>query len=134
MHILWCLLDSVSAISFDLKVTAFGGIGVTKLLQAIERNQHKFSIPPIGPIGAHVVMFKSLLGILHSAWVVLVDGSSWFPVDFSYLSLCCFSECHQKYHFILVGGEKRKSRSFSWVEESHYQQAITSKLYWSLSW
>lgn len=36
------------------KVTAFGGIGVTKLLQAIERNQHKFSIPPIGPIGAHV--------------------------------------------------------------------------------
>ncbi|KAL8539574.1 hypothetical protein ACS0TY_001254 [Phlomoides rotata] len=36
------------------KVTAFGGGRVTNLLQAIERHQHKFSIPPIGPIGAHV--------------------------------------------------------------------------------
>ncbi|KAH6821922.1 structural maintenance of chromosomes 6A [Perilla frutescens var. hirtella] len=36
------------------KVTAFGGPRVTNLLQAIERHQHKFSIPPIGPIGAHV--------------------------------------------------------------------------------
>ncbi|XP_057804660.1 structural maintenance of chromosomes protein 6B-like isoform X2 [Salvia miltiorrhiza] len=36
------------------KVTAFGGGRVTHLLQVIERNQHKFSMPPIGPIGAHV--------------------------------------------------------------------------------
>lgn len=36
------------------KVTAFGGGRVTYLLQAIERHQHEFSIPPIGPIGAHV--------------------------------------------------------------------------------
>ncbi|KAL1566871.1 structural maintenance of chromosomes protein 6B-like [Salvia divinorum] len=36
------------------KVTAFGGGRVTNLLQAIERNQHRFSIPPIGPLGAHV--------------------------------------------------------------------------------
>ena len=41
----------------SLKVTAFGGVRVTNLLQAIERNQHKFSIPPIGPIGAHVVYY-----------------------------------------------------------------------------
>ncbi|KAK6155893.1 hypothetical protein DH2020_010141 [Rehmannia glutinosa] len=36
------------------QVTAFGGGRVIGLLQAIERNQHKFSSPPIGPIGAHV--------------------------------------------------------------------------------
>ncbi|XP_011076383.1 structural maintenance of chromosomes protein 6B isoform X1 [Sesamum indicum] len=36
------------------KVTAFGGGRVASLLQAIERHQHKFSSPPIGPIGAHV--------------------------------------------------------------------------------
>ncbi|KAI3458312.1 hypothetical protein Pfo_014975 [Paulownia fortunei] len=36
------------------KVTAFGGGRVISLLQAIERHQHKFSNPPIGPIGAHV--------------------------------------------------------------------------------
>ncbi|XP_051143758.1 structural maintenance of chromosomes protein 6B [Andrographis paniculata] len=36
------------------KVTAFGGSRVTALLQSIERNQHRFQIPPIGPIGAHV--------------------------------------------------------------------------------
>ncbi|GFQ04708.1 structural maintenance of chromosomes protein 6b [Phtheirospermum japonicum] len=36
------------------KVTAFGGGRVMNLLQAIERHQHKFSSPPIGPIGAHV--------------------------------------------------------------------------------
>ncbi|KAK6155881.1 hypothetical protein DH2020_010129 [Rehmannia glutinosa] len=37
-----------------VEVTAFGGGRVIGLLQAIERNQHKFSSPPIGPIGAHV--------------------------------------------------------------------------------
>ncbi|KAL8049896.1 hypothetical protein ABFX02_06G048500 [Erythranthe guttata] len=36
------------------KVTAFGGSLVTSLLQAIERHQHKFSSPPIGPIGTHL--------------------------------------------------------------------------------
>ncbi|KAL6530279.1 hypothetical protein OROHE_014632 [Orobanche hederae] len=36
------------------KVTAFGGGRVISLLQAIERHRHKFSSPPIGPIGAHV--------------------------------------------------------------------------------
>ncbi|PIN15085.1 DNA repair protein RAD18 (SMC family protein) [Handroanthus impetiginosus] len=36
------------------KVTAFGGSRVTSLLQAIERHQHKFRSPPIGPLGAHV--------------------------------------------------------------------------------
>ncbi|KAL3645188.1 hypothetical protein CASFOL_010368 [Castilleja foliolosa] len=36
------------------KVTAFGGGRVMSLLQAIERHQHKFRCPPIGPIGAHV--------------------------------------------------------------------------------
>ncbi|EPS70437.1 hypothetical protein M569_04318, partial [Genlisea aurea] len=38
------------------KVTAFGGGRVINLLQCIERNQHKFRMPPIGPIGAHVTL------------------------------------------------------------------------------
>ncbi|EYU24946.1 hypothetical protein MIMGU_mgv1a002784mg [Erythranthe guttata] len=38
----------------NTQVTAFGGSLVTSLLQAIERHQHKFSSPPIGPIGTHV--------------------------------------------------------------------------------
>ncbi|KAJ7525604.1 hypothetical protein O6H91_17G058500 [Diphasiastrum complanatum] len=36
------------------KVTAFGGDQVLRLLQSIEMQQHNFSRPPIGPIGAHV--------------------------------------------------------------------------------
>ncbi|CAA7026945.1 unnamed protein product [Microthlaspi erraticum] len=38
------------------KVTAFGGDRVITLLRAIERNQHRFKMPPIGPIGAHVTL------------------------------------------------------------------------------
>ncbi|XP_010523157.1 PREDICTED: structural maintenance of chromosomes protein 6B-like [Tarenaya hassleriana] len=46
------------------KVTAFGGDRVINLLQAIERHHHKFRSPPIGPIGAHVM---------------LVNGNKWAP-------------------------------------------------------
>ncbi|XP_047974212.1 LOW QUALITY PROTEIN: structural maintenance of chromosomes protein 6B-like [Salvia hispanica] len=61
------------------KVTAFGGVRVTNLLQAIERNQHKFSIPPIGPIGAHVelehgdlwaIAIETAVGGLLNAFIV----------------------------------------------------------------
>ncbi|XWS76352.1 hypothetical protein CRYUN_Cryun01aG0168900 [Craigia yunnanensis] len=46
------------------RVTAFGGDGVLRLLHAIERHHHKFTTPPIGPIGAHVT---------------LVNGDTWAP-------------------------------------------------------
>ncbi|KAA3460430.1 structural maintenance of chromosomes protein 6B-like [Gossypium australe] len=46
------------------KVTAFGGDGVLRLLREIERHHKAFSIPPIGPIGAHVT---------------LVNGDTWAP-------------------------------------------------------
>ncbi|KAB2000292.1 hypothetical protein ES319_D12G222900v1 [Gossypium barbadense] len=38
------------------KVTAFGGDGVLRLLREIERHHKAFSMPPIGPIGAHVTL------------------------------------------------------------------------------
>ncbi|MBA0593172.1 hypothetical protein Gorai_010129, partial [Gossypium raimondii] len=46
------------------KVTAFGGDGVLRLLREIERHHKAFSMPPIGPIGAHVT---------------LVNGDTWVP-------------------------------------------------------
>ncbi|TYI52158.1 hypothetical protein E1A91_D12G227800v1 [Gossypium mustelinum] len=46
------------------KVTAFGGDGVLRLLREIERHHKAFSMPPIGPIGAHVT---------------LVNGDTWAP-------------------------------------------------------
>ncbi|EOY22856.1 Structural maintenance of chromosomes 6A, putative isoform 4 [Theobroma cacao] len=46
------------------RVTAFGGDGVLRLLREIERHHHKFTMPPIGPIGAHVT---------------LVNGDTWAP-------------------------------------------------------
>ncbi|XWS36962.1 hypothetical protein CRYUN_Cryun19dG0002600 [Craigia yunnanensis] len=46
------------------RVTAFGGDGVLRLLRAIERHHRKFTMPPIGPIGAHVT---------------LVNGDTWAP-------------------------------------------------------
>ncbi|CAA0834565.1 Structural maintenance of chromosomes protein 6B [Striga hermonthica] len=61
------------------KVTAFGGGRVISLLQAIERHQHKFSSPPIGPIGAHVklehgdmwsVAIESAVGRVLNAFIV----------------------------------------------------------------
>ncbi|KAJ9546237.1 hypothetical protein OSB04_025944 [Centaurea solstitialis] len=51
------------------KVTAFGGYKVSNLLQAIERNHHKFRKPPIGPIGAHVAL-------IHGAkWAIAVENA-----------------------------------------------------------
>ncbi|XP_038683969.1 structural maintenance of chromosomes protein 6B-like isoform X2 [Tripterygium wilfordii] len=38
------------------KVTAFGGDRVISLLRSIERHQHKFKRPPIGPIGVHLTL------------------------------------------------------------------------------
>lgn len=61
------------------KVTAFGGVRVTNLLQAIERHHHRFKRPPIGPIGAHVslvhgdtwaVAVESAIGKLLNAFIV----------------------------------------------------------------
>ncbi|XWS51588.1 hypothetical protein CRYUN_Cryun12cG0189600 [Craigia yunnanensis] len=46
------------------RVTAFGGDGVLRLLRAIERHHRQFTMPPIGPIGAHVT---------------LVNGDTWAP-------------------------------------------------------
>ncbi|KAG4116972.1 hypothetical protein ERO13_D12G200300v2 [Gossypium hirsutum] len=46
------------------KVTAFGGDGVLRLLREIEMHHKAFSMPPIGPIGAHVT---------------LVNGDTWAP-------------------------------------------------------
>ncbi|KAL3837884.1 hypothetical protein ACJIZ3_022475 [Penstemon smallii] len=61
------------------KVTAFGGVLVTNLLRAIERHQHRFRIPPIGPIGAHVklehgdvwsIAVENAVGKLLNAFIV----------------------------------------------------------------
>ncbi|KAE8720187.1 Structural maintenance of chromosomes protein 6B [Hibiscus syriacus] len=46
------------------RVTAFGGDGVLRLLREIERHHRSFTVPPIGPIGAHVT---------------LVNGDTWAP-------------------------------------------------------
>ncbi|GMJ05949.1 structural maintenance of chromosomes 6A [Hibiscus trionum] len=46
------------------RVTAFGGDGVLRLLREIERHHRAFTMPPIGPIGAHVT---------------LVNGDTWAP-------------------------------------------------------
>ncbi|XVE63875.1 hypothetical protein DITRI_Ditri07aG0056600 [Diplodiscus trichospermus] len=46
------------------RVTAFGGDGVLRLLRAIERHHRRFTMPPIGPTGAHVT---------------LVNGDTWAP-------------------------------------------------------
>lgn len=51
------------------KVTAFGGYKVSHLLQAIERNHHKFRKPPIGPIGAHVALIHG------DKWAVAVENA-----------------------------------------------------------
>ncbi|XAR56052.1 hypothetical protein NMG60_11036347 [Bertholletia excelsa] len=51
------------------KVTAFGGVKVTNLLQAIERHHQKFKRPPIGPIGAH-------LSLVHGdLWAAAVENA-----------------------------------------------------------
>lgn len=61
------------------KVTAFGGDRVINLLRAIERQQHRFKRPPIGPIGAHVTLVhgdmwafavENALGKLLNAFIV----------------------------------------------------------------
>ncbi|XP_073111827.1 structural maintenance of chromosomes protein 6B [Elaeis guineensis] len=49
------------------KVTAFGGGRVLNLLQAIERHHRKFKSPPIGPIGAHVILISG------DIWALAVD-------------------------------------------------------------
>ncbi|KAI8564575.1 hypothetical protein RHMOL_Rhmol03G0191100 [Rhododendron molle] len=74
------------------KVTAFGGFRVTALLQAIERHHHRFKRPPIGPIGAHVLVksgrYTYCLNCLDLCWFVgkklrsgqwqtLVHGDMW---------------------------------------------------------
>ncbi|KAK8483858.1 hypothetical protein V6N13_076774 [Hibiscus sabdariffa] len=46
------------------KVTAFGGDGVLRLIREIERHHRAFTMPPIGPVGAHVT---------------LVNGDTWAP-------------------------------------------------------
>lgn len=46
------------------RVTAFGGDGVLRLLRAIERHHRQFTMPPVGPIGAHLT---------------LVNGDTWAP-------------------------------------------------------
>lgn len=51
------------------KVTAFGGYKVSNLLQAIERNHHRFRKPPIGPIGAHVALIHG------DKWAVAVENA-----------------------------------------------------------
>ncbi|KAL8233115.1 hypothetical protein R6Q57_002893 [Mikania cordata] len=51
------------------KVTAFGGYRVTNLLQAIERNHHRFKKPPIGPIGSHVALIHG------DKWAVAVENA-----------------------------------------------------------
>ncbi|KAG8381534.1 hypothetical protein BUALT_Bualt06G0131700 [Buddleja alternifolia] len=51
------------------KVTAFGGGRVTNLLQAIERHQHKFISPPIGPIGAHVKLEQG------DVWSIAIENA-----------------------------------------------------------
>lgn len=51
------------------KVTAFGGVKVTNLLKAIERNHHKFKKPPIGPLGAHVALIQG------DKWAVAVENA-----------------------------------------------------------
>ncbi|XP_022771788.1 structural maintenance of chromosomes protein 6B-like isoform X2 [Durio zibethinus] len=53
------------------RVTAFGGDGVLRLLRAIERRHRQFTMPPIGPIGAHVFYDYALQ--------TLVDGDTWAP-------------------------------------------------------
>ncbi|CAK9135142.1 unnamed protein product [Ilex paraguariensis] len=61
------------------KVTAFGGVRVTNLLQVIERHHHRFRRPPIGPIGAHVnlihddkwaLAIENAIGKLLNAFIV----------------------------------------------------------------
>ncbi|KAK7263866.1 hypothetical protein RJT34_31464 [Clitoria ternatea] len=49
------------------KISAFGGDKVMNLLRIIERYHHKFKMPPIGPIGAH-------LKLLHGKkWAVALE-------------------------------------------------------------
>jgi hypothetical protein len=42
-------------ILFWKQIAAFGGNKVMSLLEKIERCHQRFKMPPIGPIGAHLV-------------------------------------------------------------------------------
>ncbi|XP_004514508.1 structural maintenance of chromosomes protein 6A-like isoform X2 [Cicer arietinum] len=49
------------------KISAFGGNKVMNLLRIIERCHHKFRMPPIGPIGAHLKLLNG------NKWAVAVE-------------------------------------------------------------
>jgi hypothetical protein len=50
------------------QVAAFGGNPVRSLLQLIQQHAHRFSAPPIGPIGAH-------LRLVDNSWGKAVEGA-----------------------------------------------------------
>ena len=53
---LWVWVFHDTANPFWKQTTAFGGNKVLNLLEIIERRHQRFKEPPIGPIGAHLVI------------------------------------------------------------------------------
>ncbi|XP_039048766.1 structural maintenance of chromosomes protein 6A-like [Hibiscus syriacus] len=64
------ITDSTSSIVLK-DCQAFGGDEVLRLLREIERHQRAFTVPPIGPIGAHVFVVIVLQ--------TLLNGDTWGP-------------------------------------------------------
>ncbi|CAI9094650.1 OLC1v1030427C1 [Oldenlandia corymbosa var. corymbosa] len=67
----------------NFKVSAFGGKRVISLLRVIERRQHRFRMPPIGPIGSHLTLdnadvwgaaVEHAIGSLLNAFIVTDHG------------------------------------------------------------
>ncbi|MCL7045553.1 hypothetical protein MKW94_011082 [Papaver nudicaule] len=84
------------------KVTAFGGQCVIRLLREIERDYKDFTVPPIGPIGAHINLVdgdrwdyavETAIGFLLEAFIVTNHG------DFRCLRKCAKTA---GYHYLKI--------------------------------
>ncbi|KAI3838663.1 hypothetical protein MKW92_042114 [Papaver armeniacum] len=83
------------------KVTAFGGEKVLQLLRSIERRHREFTIPPIGPIGAHLNLVngdtwayavEAAIGWMLNAFIVTNHG------DFQCLRECAKEAGYKAWH------------------------------------
>ncbi|RZC57416.1 hypothetical protein C5167_004720 [Papaver somniferum] len=83
------------------KVTAFGGEKVLQLLRSIERRHREFTIPPIGPIGAHLNLVngdswayavEAAIGWMLNAFIVMNHG------DFQCLRECAKEAGYKAWH------------------------------------
>ncbi|KAI3869436.1 hypothetical protein MKX03_020990 [Papaver bracteatum] len=83
------------------KVTAFGGEKVLQLLHSIERRHREFTVPPIGPIGAHLNLVngdswayavEAAIGWMLNAFIVTNHG------DFQRLRECAKEAGYKAWH------------------------------------